>query len=122
MRKFLCIISIACILFSLFTFIMMIEPGIVNFDEVTGFLCLYVSIVYPFLLLPLWLIFASAKSNKNKKLQIIASVSIVMYILLIVNFFVDILHIGEYAIFSEMILPIIALPLCIGYSKKAVNT
>ncbi|MCH5170274.1 MAG: hypothetical protein J1F24_03195 [Oscillospiraceae bacterium] len=114
MRKILCIISIACIALSSFTLAIMIEPGIIHYYDGIGFLCIVASIICSGLVLPLWIIFASTKSNKNKKVQIIASISFVLY----VGIYFDFLHIGGKFIIAQIVLSVIALYLCIKCSKK----
>lgn len=119
MRKILCIISIVCNALSLFTLVAMITPKLVNYDDGIGFFGIFLSIICTGLVLPFWLIFASIKSNRNKKLQIIASISFTLHIVLLGNFFLDFLHIGGEIIIAQIVLSIIALSLCIGYSKKS---
>ena len=118
MRKILCIISIACIALSSFTLAIMIDPGIIHYDDGIGFLCIVVSIVCSGLVLPLWIIFASTKSNKNKRLQIISSISSALYLALLGNIYFNFLHVGGEIIIAQIVISIIALYLCIKYSKK----
>ena len=107
MRKILRIISIVCIAFSLLTLAMIIDPGMIDwYNDGIGFLCMFVSIICSGLVLLAWVIFSSTKSDKYKKLQIISSISSALITVL-------------YTIFiAQMVLSIIALSLCIGYSKK----
>ena len=117
MRKILCIISIACIALSLFTLAMMIDPGIIHYDDGIGFLCMFGSIICSGLVLPFWIIFASTKSNKNKKLQIISSISSALYLVLLGNIYFGFLIFGG-EIIVQIVLSIIVLYLCIKYSQK----
>lgn len=121
MRKILCIMSIVCNGFLLFVLATINSPKLVDYDEGIGFLVTFLSIAFSGLVLLIWSIFSAKKSDKNKKLQIIASIAFVIHTILFSNMYFDFLHIGAELIVVQIAIAIISLSLCTGYSKKAID-
>lgn len=85
-KKALGVLSIINCVFCGLTFLVMDVPEII-YDDGQGFLVMFINIVLSAVTLVFWTAYCFCKREENKKLQLITSLSVVVYAALLVNWY-----------------------------------
>jgi len=120
----LTIIIILCMIIALFSLLVVLEPGIVGYDDSIGFLFLFIGPFIPLLAISLLIIFI-IKNKLSKKYIVIFSCLLFFQLIFVLNMFSGFLAIGDYPrTYVPLISSVVELIVCailinkLSYIKK----
>ena len=114
----LTIAVILCIIMALFSLLVVLEPGIVGYDDSIGFLFLFMGPFIPLLAIPLLIIF-TIKNKLSKKYIVIFSCLLFFQLVFVLNMFFAFLPFGDYLrTYVPLVSSVIELILCVILINK----
>lgn len=114
----LTIAVILCIIMALFSLLVVLEPGIVDYDDSIGFLFLFTGPFIPLLAIPLLIIF-TIKNKLSKKYIVIFSCLLFFQLVFVLNMFFAFLPFGDYLrTYVPLISSVVELILCVILINK----
>ncbi len=118
MKKILHNLSLMTCLSCVFCLIVFAAPGVVGYDDSSGFAIIYLSIILPFISSLLWTVFSIRNNENYSKLKKFAVSSLIINAILLLNIFLDFLPIGEAGLWLQIIFGIVTGILFITYSNN----
>ena len=114
----LTIAVILCIIMALFSLLVVLEPGIVGYDDSIGFLFLFTGPFIPLLAIPLLIIF-TIKNKLSKKCIVIFSCLLFFQLVFVLNMFFAFLPFGDYLrTYVPLVSSVVELLLCVILINK----
>lgn len=115
------IATILCMIISLFSLMVVLEPGIVGYDDGLGFLFMYIGLIIPLFAIPLLIIFI-IKNKLSKKYIVIFVCLFLFQLVFVLNMFFAFFEFGEdrgdIRLFIPLISSVIELILCVILINK----
>lgn len=113
----LTIAIILCMIMALFSLLVVLEPGIVGYDDAIGMLFLFIGPFIPLLAIPLLIIFI-IKNKLSKKYIVIFSCLLFFQLVFVFNMFLGFLAIGDLRTYVPLISSVVELILCVILINK----
>lgn len=109
---------ILCMIIAFFSFLVVLEPGIVGYDDSIGFLFLFIGPFIPLLVIPLLIIF-TIKNKLSKKYIVIFSCLLFFQLVFVINMFLGFFAIeDELRIYAPLVSSVVELVLCVILVNK----
>lgn len=114
----LTIAIILCMIIAFFSFLVVLEPGIVGYDDSIGFLFLFIGPFIPLLVIPLLIIF-TIKNKLSKKYIVIFSCLLFFQLVFVINMFLGFFASeDELRTYAPLVSSVVELVLCVILVNK----
>lgn len=108
---------ILCMIIAFFSFLVVLEPGIVGYDDSIGFLFLFIGPFIPLLVIPLLIIF-TIKNKLSKKYIVIFSCLLFFQLVFVINMFLGFFASDELRTYAPLVSSVVELVLCVILVNK----